>query len=153
MNNQTYEALRQVIITQIPEIMELKFGCKILDLKHQFFGKNQPEIMTIVYGSPEHAEDDGFDLLHYRGNPVVHFSLADIQDSNKCKIIGRPITLPDMMLTFKKLVIYAEINSDGSLDAKTETGIKYCNWDFVKTLEDQSDECKQFLADLLIPTK
>lgn len=109
MTKQTnLKKLRQVIIKEIPEIVELKFGCEVI---YKEDGENKDKhyiclgstgMMTDIhqgcYGYYDFKEkdkktgDESLSLIHHRWHTGY-----------KMKIIGRKITLADVLRVVKKI--------------------------------------------------
>jgi len=102
--NQTAIKLRDLILASEGRTLEdeLVFGCRVTDKLHQFFGKSDPHEMTLVDGSPEYADCDGYWFTHFRGNPTVHFTLKEILNKDNFEILGQPITLNRLLVALGK---------------------------------------------------
>lgn len=114
---------------------ELVVGCKVIDLKHQFFGEHSPTEMVLV----EDTGDESFYFTHYRGNPIINVSLEAILDKNRYEILGKPLTLDRVLLAFlEKKICHFHIIIGESSKIELEA-IEF--WDLTKpTLEEQSEE-------------
>ena len=95
-NKEQIETIRQVCIKANPEIVELKFGCEVINNGISRF------------------------VTENRGNEIVTFS-GGISFSNKIKafmenfeIIGRPIRLADVLLAIKDIPVEKKINILGN---------------------------------------
>tara|TARA_R110000744_G_scaffold371605_1_gene482717 strand:+ start:138 stop:626 length:489 start_codon:yes stop_codon:yes gene_type:complete len=130
--------------------MELNFGCVVMDILHQFFGKSDPTPMELIYDTG----DDSYHFTHYRANPVIKFEKGEIIDRKRFKIIGKPLTLDRVLIalgvgfetkTFqdrspdKDMYLYIFNKSDRML------------WDLSKkTLERQGEGTQRAINKLLI---
>ena len=79
------EKIRQIVIEAVPEIVELKFGCEYIDHKG--------DIIIFVKTSGNHH----FGLLKRSISNTLYSCIK-----SDAKIIGRPITLPDVLLAWKE---------------------------------------------------
>jgi len=137
---------------------ELGFGCKVIDIKHQFFGEYSPEEMVFV----EDTGDQSFYFKHYRGNPLVETSRQSILDKNRYEILGKPLTLDRVLLAlfkrFKEEPIQPEIINNFPIinftfhafvnDIGTTLELSW-DWDFRKpTLEEQKEETQRAIHKL-----
>ena len=130
MNNLQF--VKSKVIEAVPEIMELKLGCKILwrTFVWSFVGKNYAGnfILYSDFGSQ---------------TKVISEKMMDFEIG--CKNLGRPIRLADVLIT--------AIPKSGSLnfliqDGHAEEILK--SWNLSKdSLDDQSEETINFLANLL----
>ncbi len=134
-----YSELKNKIVEAVPEIMELKFGCRVL---------LEDDVVWTIYESM--GDSVGVIHNHERRCP---------SKNQITKIIGRPITLADVLLALEKThghIAEHLITSSGRFGVISgedrETGAIHqfsCSWDLTKDLDDQSDATKQFLYDLL----
>ena len=120
-----------------PEIMELKFGCKI---------KNSRGDLIIVGKSL-----DGYYITDWGG---MICSDTTIKKENITEILGRDITLPDILKTIhKKYCDYLFVDTQGQFVKKlvdgeySETGIYF---DLGKPLHLQKPEVWEFLSKLIL---
>ena len=107
-NQQKLDKLKKAIQEIVPEIMELKFGCEVIYLEEKSEDKDKHFIclgntgmMTQLhqgcYSCYDFKEknkkswDEGFDKIHREWHTNYNF-----------KILGRPITLEDVLITVKK---------------------------------------------------
>ena len=88
MPKSSYEQLKEIIIKAVPEIVRLKFGCRI---SRKLEGNKWIEstCLTGIYNQ----NDDNHYLLVYEGGTNKELFL----DFEEIKIIGRPITLEDVL--------------------------------------------------------
>lgn len=125
---ENYDKLKQIIQAANPEIMELKFGCKVKfgQPKHSYFGKG------IILNK------------NYAGNWLIKTEVdttTTIPDKEIKRILGRPIRLADVLLaSFNTKEAYPE---NGVLIIVSKWNLSDDN------LDHQSEETKQFLIDLL----
>jgi len=138
--------LEKAIIKAVPSILDLKFGCRLLDLKHQFFGNPDP-INCVICDDWSSDEEDRC-IEHYRGR--YKETVKNIKDETKYKIIGRDITLADILIVLGKKYYGNKYNIDlhGAI-VKNGSDRVIAVWDLTKTLKDQLKEIKDFLSDLL----
>lgn len=87
---------REEMITKIyQEIADktLSFGCRVIDLNHQFFWKNDPIEMISLLSDIKYLKDDWINFLHYRWSPTIHLSEDEIMNSNNYKIIWHDVVI------------------------------------------------------------
>lgn len=119
--------------------MELKFGCQVE------YQKSHAKATVIGY-----AEGVRFALYWERGTPRT----IEVKDGDVFTILGRPIRLADVLLVGNGMLIHdIEIKGDFAytfeLD-KFEHNLKPF-WNLKDdNLDNQSDECKDFLINLLV---
>ena len=119
---------------------ELRFGCIVIDKKHQFFGELSPLEMTLVYGNEiDGEESDPLYFLHLRGNPCVSFSKQVIFDKDRFEIIGKPLTLSRVLL--------ASIKSAKCMDCFERINNKYCSSEWHVDREENLSRIKNFILD------
>ena len=144
------DKLREAIIKAVPEIIELKFGCKIEN----------------GYASEDNPTRIGYFVEHIfrtaRVNPGSHIRLTDgkrkfwevKKDNDKLEIIGRPITLADVLRAIEKLNdVHSTIMSykKTSKMKKVSVIIDILRlWNLKEPLSGQSEETIQFLKDILL---
>jgi hypothetical protein len=132
---ENYDKLKSIIQAANPEIMELKFGCEYIDHKG--------DTMLYVRTSPNHHYGI---LKRTMSNTLFSCVRSDV------KILGRPIRLADVLLAIDKRYDgnhFATAASNGWLHFEGIRGFWNLKDD---NLDHQSDETKQFLIDLLIPS-
>ena len=126
------ETIRAAAIKANPEIVELKFGCQV----QRYEGDEIDTLCSIT--SPglrgRHA------VRFIRFPSVVHYDfVCATGEVESWKIIGRPIRLADVLLALKEQRGYLGV-----------TILEKEHWNLrADSLEEQSDECIAFLADLL----
>lgn len=119
------EKLKQVIIKANPEITKLTFGCEIEVAGHK----------ALVISSM------------FEPSLLVKLGGDAIKIDEKYKILGRPIRLADVLLAMRKKVYD---KSGHYRDPKWEQDIIKI-WNLKDdNIDNQSDETKKFLEDLLI---
>ena len=119
------DQLKEVIQKANPEIMELKFGCEV-----DFQGRKH------VY-SGIGRDGSKFFMDSYRG--------AELQTTlpEGYTTLGRPIRLADVLLAVKRTPHVTEFSINEFVNFQ---------WDLLNdNLDNQSEETKQFLIDLLVP--
>lgn len=148
--------LKQVIQQANPEIMELQFGCEI---ENGYAAETNPHRIGMFV---QHI------FRTARVNPGSHIRLTNGKDfwetpknNDKLKILGRPIRLADVLLTLRKVRKEIYMRSDGIFfnwykfaspeSGHNEVKSTYIEWNLKNdNLDNQSDETKQFLIDLLV---
>ena len=129
MTNKT-EKIREIIIKAVPEIVELKWGCVI-----EWLGPKR-----IVY-----KDEEGI-LYYWSGSSALNpFHKNRIE-----KIIGRPITLEDVLVAVDRQVLIGNGETLSYLDL---VSFIYDKWQLNKTLEDQDEPTIDFLYKLLVDNK
>lgn len=148
MTSQDYQKLKAVIQNANPELMELKFGCEFdwtnekLEQDRFFVLSNNPtqNLLTGIEGFTlqavklnGHRDIFSFDNPDDYTDGETFFTFA--------KILGRPIRLADVLIAvrerFKPIAGYEALPI---LD----------RWNLLNdNLDHQSDECRQFLYELL----
>jgi hypothetical protein len=126
--------IRQKCLEANPEIVELKFGCQLLDKR---------------------SGDDKWLYLHRAmgGSMVVEHKITGIGHGKDYEfdVIGRPIRLADMLLAIGNP--FVEVHANGGIVTQTNWPghkLQQAVWNLRKDdLTEQSDECIEFLADLL----
>jgi hypothetical protein len=131
---------KQKIQELVPEIMELKFGCEI-----------------------DRNKNDGREtIIRIRENHPFLFTAIIFRDTfgtftqeiekESCKILGRPITLADVLLAMEKVGKYILVDITGNLfthdmsdGALVDEGI----WDLTKNYDDQEQSVKDFIGQIL----
>jgi hypothetical protein len=148
------DKLKVVIQQANPEIMELKFGCEIAILfdDSDFYGKVKPEwVKRPIYSvSAKKA-------VVYIVDPPFPNNAIDVQDSldkGEFKILGRPIRLADVLVAAENKIIGDYIIDSGHLTfmkAESDEPEEEWTWNLLDdNLDNQSDECKKFLTELLV---
>ena len=130
--------IREKVIEANPEIVELKFGCEVEYEKKPF--------RMIYFGVVTTIHKSSICVLHNRLIPDFIVKERDIR-----KIIGRPITLADVLLAIKTGIY---IREDGSIysDEGVPLDLHYTgvSWNLKdNNLNNQSEECIDFLYELL----
>jgi len=138
-----YEQLKQKIIEAVPEILELKFGCEVQNEKTKVIG----QIVDYI---------DGQWIMYHRGSGKAPNLYYFNNDDKNNKIIGRHIRLEDILLAIQK----QEKDNKNKWTNKSQIGLleesikllftDKIKWDLTKDLDNQSDETKQFLQDILL---
>ena len=134
------DKLKQVIQEANPEIMELKFGCEI-DLI------GMVGIDRIIYVS---KLKEGYSAC-YKEDMAIH-TFPDFGLVSDDKILGRPIRLADVLMAMGAEKRFA-YDSDRTTSCNHRCGqdILLDGWRLKdNNLDNQSDETKQFLIDLLV---
>jgi hypothetical protein len=139
MTPQQTQEVKEKIIEAVPEIMELKFGCKIETNKKyskEFYLGKFSERSYIFCGS------NG------------EFCETYPESKNNIKILGRPIQLADILIAInqKKPRVFIQLDQDGVI-YKGEyecMDTVLARWDLSKDFDNQSDETKTFIYNILI---
>lgn len=154
--------LRAAIIEAVPEIMELKFGCRVFIPGEDNFsnrGKRGYGIITHSYVGNE-ASWSGYDkkqdaISVYLPSSDVYRPCISIK-KNKVEILGRPITLADVLRTIDKadvpveLSLYGDMLHIGHYEKPGRNGYySKAFWELPKNLDDQSPEVWDFLTSVL----
>jgi hypothetical protein len=131
-----YESLKKVIQDVVPGIKELKFGCYVIPYNEK------PE--PVLSYRPSGYEQGGIQTLNYSG-----LYEKDV------KILGREIRLADVLVAmalrtkYEKTVLMMDVPGTISYsDAEHSLIMKWALLD--DNLDHQSNECKQFLINLLV---
>lgn len=109
------------IVAQYTDVMELKFGCRVL------YSKEPHEPQEVTIGSP-------YIIV---GEEVYNPWNLD-ERGYLYNIIGRPVTLEDILITIDKKDSHIYVSSN---DLR--------NWRLGKPLHEQSEETLQFIKDLI----
>lgn len=138
------DKLKAVIQKANPEIMELKFGCEV-----RF--TNYAEVFVYV----RKIKNDWHQIIKPYGGKI-----SEVPDLNDIVILGRPIRLADVLLAMNVQGLSMAIQDFGcwmreELDEHGEsvewTEKRKANWNLSDdNLDNQSDECKEFLTKLLV---
>jgi len=127
--------LKEYIQKEIPEILELKFGCEITgDDKH-------PKLIYVGFNSNQH------------GLFIPEIQALLFVNKIETEIIGRPITLEDVLRVIEKNRDYVTINLIGDYLLFQSQRIGTKSWKLGLPLDQQSEETTNFLWDLLIRDK
>ena len=131
----TYEKLRSRIVELVPEIVELRLGCEVIAHNRLF-----------TYTSPR-LGGDGVHVLTDSNAPDI------IERGDITKIIGRPITLEDVLMAMQRsgleipLVIVNYYKSGVIiLKRSEEPGVE---WHLGLPLEQQDEETLLFISKIL----
>lgn len=115
-----------------PSILELKFGCRVLD---------GYEVKNILLRETK----NGFTFLNTVMQEVHEHKRKDILQE---KILGRPIQLADVLYTIRMKLIPGAAGHSNLIHSMIETDVlKY--FDLLKDLDGQSEECIEFIYNLL----
>jgi len=125
----TEQEIIKKIIAAVPEIVKLKFGCRVLH-------KGIEKVMTSYHKD--------YKEIIVAGSYKYYIKIKEV------KILGRPITLEDVLVAINKTKKEIELKSKGILfyiDDKTNQEI--INWKLNKPFHEQSDETKELIGNLL----
>lgn len=162
MTNTKYQAVREAVIAANPEIMELKFGCRV----EAIYGLLSNSKGMICEGDP----NEGIVISHdfslfdcYRTTQHREIDTALIfHEKEKFKILGRPIRLADVMIALAQIVLpddeFLCVFPEGFICHKREASddnneyvIKNARWIFRQDdLSLQSPETIDFLHSVLV---
>ncbi len=151
---QAEQIIKDAVRTALPSVFELKFGCRLKKGKY-----------TVVMVRLERFGDKGI-LVLSSGNDwhLIFDGKNDPLESLGIINLGSPITLTDILATIGKTergqnIAIQAISGHFMENREDEIGeaIEWCEtfsgdrirWEFTKHLENQSDETKLFLANLL----
>lgn len=132
------DQLKKAIQAAVPEILELNVNCRTDKgtVIAVFESEGREKYLTRVSAHwPESA--DG--ILYTK--------------SQLGEILGRPITLADVLLAISKIAqIFIIVSENGRFYKKIaiQEYEELGDWDLSKDLDGQSDECKAFLAKILL---
>ena len=144
MDKKKYQQLKEIIQKSNPEIMELKFGCKVEWIGPKTIFRVRDDIVNYLVK----GEDNQWEL-----GGKFHKNRIE-------KILGRPIRLADVLLAISSLgdektplPIWAIDMAGEFFDQSSSDGSPiYLDkvWNLKdNNLDNQSDECKEFLIKLL----
>lgn len=159
----------------VPEIMELKFGCEVKIVDYSGFGLlgKDAEYRELLEGFDGYATIVNYFIDYsprdYDGSPdrddIVYFQLLvegvyielkDIICEDYLIILGRPITLADVLLAIGKqnkpkpvLNLFSTQLEMYDQDDERDNAL----WDLTKTYDDQSQETKDFIGEILQANK
>jgi len=156
--NKKYEQLKKVIQKAVPEIMELKMGCEV-DVGWTTEPR-QPHYVTVLrqlrsntYAICNHLRNTDYrnevkQIIEYKDN----FDIRRAPLEEIFEILGRPIRLADVLYAIEQ-----EYEDDENGITRATGDIPEIRgilgyWQFSRdnNLDNQSDECKEFLIKLLI---
>lgn len=143
----TLEKVREKIISLVPEIVELKFGCEVRMTDKG--NETLPSDFMFTDGVV------GRDYKVWRGESYVKvIQMHDWINKGYYKIIGRPITLEDVLRAhctmfdwFGDRPLEYRIGKTGQYEEQVAS--IYNLWHLGKPLEEQSDELKAFVGKVL----
>lgn len=128
-----------------PEIMEISFGCDL---------KRNDQYGSIYKCVNEHGFANNNKKVWLNSVPfgAMEVERERIGKGLDFEILGRPITLQDVLLALENVEKYILVDVIGNMythDANDGSLIDEGIWNLRASLEDQSEETLQFLADLL----
>jgi len=145
------DKLKQVIQKANPEIMELKFGCRIIEKRTTLGWKGiimsetgQSKAYSKAYSKNFSKDTDEYYIYYPESVGISSWLKTD-----EIKSLGRPIRLADVLIVIEKLDkalhfchLAKELCARGGLLEL---------WNLKdNNLDSQSDETKQFLIDILV---
>ena len=134
------QQLKEVIQKAVPEIMELKRGCKYLYTDRTASEGYVKQVEYICGGG------------HFKKEKGVGYFMSNAQWRKMDKITGRNITLEDCLIAINKnQKSHYVVCSDGEFSEPTPEGIYRFSrfWQFNEPLQNQSDETLEFIFNLL----
>lgn len=147
MKNELYATLRERIVKVVPEIMELKFGCRFEDAS------------TLVSISYPFAMNSQVSVLKSDGAQIDYETSGVVP--NHSKILGRDITLADVLRAIESSmpcvggVKWVDMASDGWMFLMFKNGDGHktfrsdAKWELQLALHEQSDELGEWLLTIL----
>ena len=144
-------ALRKVITDACPELLNLEYGCEVEVKIDNLFDEEAYGIGKYINFELREERGDNYLL----GDKESGFLLLWIPKKNIIEIIGKPIELQHVLRASAKLLKkkVLGINQEGEL-LFLDTFYSYKGtefyYDLTKSFEDQSDETKMFLYNLLV---
>lgn len=145
MNNLSF--VKSKVIEAVPEIMELKFGCRFIwkEIVKDYYEDGY----TAIFENWKSRIEKTIRCLMHLGQQGI------VEQSHIVKILGRPITLEDVLFTML-LKWHAQkrnfLISSSGMFVKMEGGLPFVydvSWDLTKDLDGQSEETIGFLAEIL----
>lgn len=142
MTQSHYKALREVIIKAVPSIVELKFGCVVV-LRTPVQPLDKPREQTILK-----SEGDNFICMDVWGHTFGTY----LNKTHLDKILGRPIRWADICFAIGEKEQYNSKQTMVSVNGGFwDNGKLLAGYNLSKdNLDDQTDDFKQFLYDLLV---
>lgn len=138
------KSIREKCVAANPQIVELKFGCSLVR-KDADIGWN-----AVVTNSPRYRGGTGYEYFSSDHWNQIQQSTEQITD--EYEIIGRPIRLADVLLAMNDHAPLACSHSGGFLKGGREWKYRepVVRWNLrADDLEQQSDECIEFIHSLL----
>lgn len=130
------QELTAAIQKVVPEIMELKFGCKVII-------------------SSQHEDYNSIVIKNIKEN-YYKLDIGNEYITQEDEILGRDITLEDVLLAFEQESIkdncdILEVNHFGQLQILTKNGYTASKewWEIGKPLHEQSEEAIKFLHSII----
>jgi len=154
------EELRKIIQEAVPEIMELKFGCRV-EVKSKRYLKPTFSTEIVICGYEEYENQDDYIIKGFDDEEQLIFG-----GKKSCvikQILGRPITLVDVLITLEKKGKDILVDNEGTFCKrdegvhKTDSGLEdgiypmgyKQDWNLKENLDNQSKETIEFLYNLL----
>lgn len=132
MNQERFNKLREKIIEAVPDILKLEFGCEIL-VKTKKINIQKAKITGLM-------SNGNFECWEF----------GEINQTNIYKILGRPITLEDVLSALEKTnreAFNAEEQEEKILISQELAMILYV-WKRGKSFDEQSEETKLALCEI-----
>ena len=136
------EQLKATIYQSLPDLMKLGVGCEIM---HSY----KDEILKSKIIDISKSEYFSFDMVAFYNEEKGLFE-EYINDIENFTILGRPITLPDVLRWIKGLEIFKNrVGRRGNLGYIDERAELLEMWNYLKyTIDEQSDQLIEFLFNL-----
>lgn len=141
--------IREKIIAANPEIMELKTGCRVKQILYRKKPIKDSNPIVLVHEDSHYSVEGDFLI-----EEVNSGEFSDYETPMKYfKILGRPIRLADVLLAMGRKADRINVGGDGAFNCLNQllgNWSKRAFWNLRKdNLEDQSEECINFLYELL----
>lgn len=140
------QSVKEAIIRAVPSVMDLKFGCRF------FFKGNNNGVIALTDKRWKRFQF----FYQLRELEPIHDSLRYDDIVKDIEIIGRPITIADVLIAIEKSDNEIFLNyANGGIairynDYRTKNGInKSAVWDLSQDFDHQSEETYDFLWSLL----
>lgn len=134
------DPIKAKIIELCPDIMELEFGCSLYQPKHK---------KTLVYV----GKDNGQFAVKFEGDDrlIIADSISD------CEILGRPITLADVLRAIANrtdercitVSCFGQFHEEFHEEDEWDTQPLHHHWNLLKDYDDQEQATKDFIGSLL----
>ena len=134
-NKDILKELEKIIHKAVPEIMELKFGCKVKD-------KSDNQIMEFLLEEEKTVLSKTRNYFSVKGKTFVTLILA-----SSFEILGRDITLEDVLVALGEAKYCIDAMGQMWIDYSDDD--RKAQWVFNKSLENQSEDLIKFLHEIL----
>lgn len=154
-----YDELKAKIVEAVPEIMAIKLGCKIFIPGEEVYTMRGKRGNGIIISSHigEARSWSGYDPTTDRVSAIMSSGVVRPMfgiKKNKVEILGRDITLEDILLTSNFDLRVGRVGRDGAKTGRFERWDGHdwdrtVDWEFGQPLHAQSDETITFLHSIL----